>query len=484
MLARKFSLRQLIAPSKPSNVRPIGGAAILKRRLYLPLRAMHILRKWPFFFAFCAVAIFGCGGNGTNQAAGVTGAGATTATTGRASFGVNFPLNIAGSALIDTYLLPGAGRAPQPYEVADVGHIDYIDADGNNTATDNKLPSTLTVDLNNFNAQNRRVVASIPAPEGSSVGQSQSRLFQELHLDILDVRQSDGFQTQTYTPTEEPIVLDNVILSGFPGRTTAVQIFLNSGMFILDPTSGTFTFDKNQFNAVNANPTSGKLTGFLSDYLEFDISNVPNPPQMVSTPGPAKKLFVSRDFYALGGPTPSQGSTSPFEVLTDTGTFPGIYRPADPRLGVKTYELQQPNPVFGNVGTITALKGVYFDYTERITAAQNPLMIAFPKTGDGSKQEVIIYTRNGTTVMNMWFGTINYTSAGGPTFTVFPIGDLQPASAVGPIKGTLTNLLNKRGQKVDTTQANWWQFVRGATWNVTSGSGIPASSGTMVVYRV
>src|SRR5579864_2647570 len=112
MIRRKSPVRQLIAPSKPSNVRLFGGAAILKRRLSLPLRAMHILRKWPLFLAFFAIAVIGCGGGSSPVVAGVTGGG----TTGRASFGVNFPRAQAGSALIDTYLLPGVGRAPTAYD--------------------------------------------------------------------------------------------------------------------------------------------------------------------------------------------------------------------------------------------------------------------------------------------------------------------------------------------------------------------------------
>src|SRR4029077_13190339 len=123
----------------------------------------------------------------------------------RATFGVNFPLNLAGSALLDTYLLPGVGRAPAAYEDANIGNIDCGDVDGNSTSTENKLPPTITVDLNNFNAQNRRVVASVPAPEGGSVSQSQSRSIQELQLDVLKIITNDGFgNTSEMDPAQEP----------------------------------------------------------------------------------------------------------------------------------------------------------------------------------------------------------------------------------------------------------------------------------------
>lgn len=416
--------------------------------------------------------------------AGTTGAttSGTTGTTGRSSFGVNFPLNIAGTALLDTYLLPGPGRAPGAYEVAKIYHVDYVDQDGNNTQSENKIPPILSIDLNNFNAQNRRVVASIPAPEG---GSTQSRNFNEMQLDVqeIDVSDGSGGLPAQYQPNQEPLDFKNVTLSGFKGRTTAVQIFLNSSMFILNG-NNTFDLDFNQFNAANTDPTTGNITGFLSDYMEFDITNVPNPPQMMNTPGNAKKLFVSGDFYALGGATPASGSTSPFEVITTVGTFPGVYFPADPRLGIKSYELQQPSPVFGNPGVITALKGTYYDYTERISTAGSTLMLAFPETGDGAHQEFVIISRNGTTITNMWFGNINYAAAGGPKFTAFPIADLQPASANNPIKGSLSGLVDTNGVTVSQTPANWWQAVRAGTWTVTSGSGLPTSSGQMVVYRI
>src|SRR5437588_209036 len=241
MILRKFWARQLIASSEPSIVRSNGGAAILKRRLPLPLRAMHILRKWPFFLALFAVAVIGCGGGGSTPVASTTGTPPT-----RAAFGVNFPLNIAGSALIDTYLLPGVGRAPGDYEDADIGHIDYLDADGNNTSTENKLPPTITVNLNDFNAQNRRIMASVPAPEGGSLSQSQSRSYVELQLDVLKIR-TPANPDPGMSPAQEPERIDNVFISGFPGRTTAVQIFLNSGMFPPDPTDPSlFDFDQAQ----------------------------------------------------------------------------------------------------------------------------------------------------------------------------------------------------------------------------------------------
>src|SRR5437868_6250565 len=163
MILRKFRARQLIAPSEPSIVRSNGGAAILKRRLPLPLRAMHILRKWPFFLALFAVAVIGCGGGGTAPVASTTGTPPT-----RAAFGVNFPLNIAGSALIDTYLLPGVGRAPVAYEDAYIHAVDYLDADGNNTGSQNHLNSDRIVNLDDFNAQNLPQTANVPAPEGGS----------------------------------------------------------------------------------------------------------------------------------------------------------------------------------------------------------------------------------------------------------------------------------------------------------------------------
>jgi hypothetical protein len=438
------------------------------------------LKKWPLLGAFVAVGVIGCGGGGgggNSTATGGTTAGVTTGTTGittgttgRATSSVNIP-NRPGK--LDVYLLPGQGRGI-PYFTADVGHIDFTDAQGFITALENPVPPDLFLQLNGLNAQNRRVNAAVPAP-GSTSTAANSRTFPSIALNFNEFL-SDTGTGQVISPGFIESLPNTAFITSFQGRDSAVQIFLNDGMFNF---GATVTFDPVQYHAQNDNPTTGKLTGFLSDYLKFDISHITNKPQLVNTPGPAQCLMVSGDNFALSEKVPAVGKTAGFEVLTPFGTFPGIFSNTDPTTGIKSYTLQQPDPTVFQFPPrmITALAGVYYDFTERVNVVDSTLMIAFPQTGDGAKQELVIVTSSGGVVSNLYFGTINYAAAGGPSFTAFPIGDIQPANTAGQITGTLGGL------GVSTSVANWWQFVRSGTYTLKTGSGVPAS-GHMIVYRI
>ena len=255
---------------------------------------------------------------------------------------------------------------------------------------------------------------------------------------------------------------------------------------MFDFTQNPPTFEPNQFLVANENPSDGKIDGFLSDYLSFDISHVASKPTMPDFPGElAQRIFLSGDFYAEGYTTPASGKSSGFDVLTAFGTMPGTYKGVDPVVGLATYQLTQPGPGTLNVnpGNITSLEGTWFDTTQRITATDSTLMISFPGNKDTSSQELAIIGRNGTTITSMYFGTLNFNANGNATFFAFPIADLEPGSVAGQISGTLSNLVNTNGAGVSKSGA-WWQNVGAGTYTVTSGtpSGV-SSSARLVVYR-
>jgi hypothetical protein len=449
------------------------------------------LRKWPLLLVLVAIGVIGCGGGGGNNGSNLIGGGngggnggATGNVTGGSTGRASGPINIQDRAgLIDVYYLPGQGRAPQ-YQTAFIAHTDFTDTNLQDTAAENPIPPIISLQLDGYNAQNRRVTANVPAPGGPP---AQSRLFNSFAIfyDHFEVADGSGNEPATYTGFVQSE--DNkAFLSSFQGRNTALQLFLNDGMFTFNQTDGTVTFDDPQFLAQNTNPATGKVTGFLSDYLSFDISNVPNKPVLVNNPGPASKVFVSGDNFALSKDKPiTDPNTSDFEVLTPFGTYPGKFYLTDPIVNLKTYKLQQPDPRFPfPPRQITALQGIYNDFTERINSADAVLFIAFPKTGDGPKQDFVIVNRAGSKVNAMWFGTINYQAKGSPSFNAFPIGDIQPASVAGKSAGVLSNLLDANGVAVNRSAANWWQNVRSASWAITSsGGGIP-SGGKMYVYRL
>ena len=123
----------------------------------------------------------------------------------------------------------------------------------------------------------------------------------------LGIDNGDGTFTYYEGNQGNPILSGNTSLfnnalsmSVFAGRTTALQIYLNDA--ILNHDGVNLTWDRTLFQTVNTNPTTGKITGFLSDYLMFDISNVAAKPSMQSPDAlgqDAQRFYISGDAFAL-----------------------------------------------------------------------------------------------------------------------------------------------------------------------------------------
>jgi len=257
------------------------------------------------------------------------------------------------------------------------------------------------------------------------------------------------------------------------------------------------TLNTDEFLLQNRNPETGKLRGQLADYIRFDISNVPNRPLMPSPlqfppeESRASTVFASGDNWAIGDKNPRgvNGSNGLFVYLTQSSFFEGFYRPMDPTTQVRSYELKQADPSYvgPDIRLITALKGPYREIDQVFTNLHDVEFILMPKSGDGPKQDVVVLRRNGTTIVDMWFGTVDYNTGGSPSFRIYPIRNLYPASTAGEIRGTLpaNDLIGAGNANVSIGQNNFWQQVRGGTFkfNATPPSGLPAS-GDFVVFRV
>ncbi|MEQ1933122.1 MAG: hypothetical protein ABL962_04490, partial [Fimbriimonadaceae bacterium] len=89
-------------------------------------------------------------------------------------------------------------------------------------------------------------------------------------------------------------------------------------------------------------------------------------------------------------------------------------------------------------------------------------------------------------IVDMWFGTADFSPSAGPTFKVYPIKNLYPASVAGEIRGTLSraDLIGPLGAPVDTGAANWQRAVRGGKFKFNgTPSGIPKLAGDFTVFR-
>jgi hypothetical protein len=383
--------------------------------------------------------------------------------------------------------LPGQGRQITGY-TANLFNLLFYDTTGTSTNNENPEEPQLSIGLDTFDPVNEPLHAHVPYP--GSGGSVNSRYFTEMDMDFTNLI-INGAGGQTFTgaggkgfPYTFPGLMS---VTAFPGRFTAIQLYINSGTW--DFTTNPPVFQTATFEAANVNPQDGKIDGFLSDYLSFDISHVASRPSFTNFPGTAGRIFISGDFFAEGQNTPAKNSTSTgFEVLTPYGTLPGTYKGIDPVVGLATYQITQPNPniLAVNPGSITSLEGTWFDQSTRVTATDSTVMITFPGNRDLSTQQLAIITRSGGVITNMYFGTLNFTGAGGAaTFSAYPIADLEPGSVAGKVSGTLSGFLGSGGGAVSASGASWWQNVRSGSYTISTGSasGIAASS-KFYVYRV
>ncbi len=437
----------------------------------------------------------GCAGGGEPAANGGGGGGGGGGGTGRVGSTVNLlgQNGVVPPGLVDVYLLPGQGRNPGDKTVS-ISLVRLLNGTASGDFSDNQSPIIMPMDL--FNVQSVPINAGVQGPQAVSVNLT------DLQFGLDWISREDDFGNQTRFNADGTggairgstiNILGSLGVTAFPGRISALQLNMNGSM--VDETvngSGTVTrldFNENTFTNANINPSTGKINSFLSDYMEFDISAVAGKPTLMSPSVaglPAQRVFISGDSYALSvkDPVNVNGSAGVFEVLTKFGTFEGFFRAASPTTQLKTYELKQADPSqVPALRLITALKGIYRDFTEVISNASNFEFITFPKTGDGTKQEIAIVSRTGSTISNMWFGTADFLTK---KFRVYPIKNVQPASTANEVTGTLSGFANASNSLINTGGANWWQSVRYGNYSFdTAPAGVPADkrSGSFLVFR-
>jgi hypothetical protein len=466
-------------------------------------RGERVLKKWPFL-ALASLVIFGCAGSGngltgttsttgTTGTTGTTTTTGTTGTTGRTGVTVNLP-DVPG--LLDTYYLTAQGRVPGDL-TAILEVVRYRTSAGD--SAEQALLTPLSLVLTGVGVQS--------TPVNSDTGISQPSYPPSKTFDLLELafdrflREDDGGGLQSLPGLT--VVLGNQEVTAYRGRVTALQLFLNDSMFPVDD-AGNVSFNLAQFLQQNRNPETNRVRGFLSDYLSFDISAVPNRPQMppfgtadgleFQPQSPqAARVYFSGDSFAISDRDPrsadflTNGINGVFVFLTPSSFVEGFFRPIDPTTRVKSYELKQRDPQnVLNPRLITALKGIYRDYTEVLGNFGDFNMISIPKSGDGRKQQLVAFRRTGTAISDMWFGEVEFLDTGNPFFRLYPIRNLYPASTAGEITGsfTRTELKQANGTAVDFTAANWWRNVRFGKYRfITLPTGVTATTGDVTVFR-
>ena len=315
-----------------------------------------------------------------------------------------------------------------------------------------------------------------------------------------------------YVP--DPATLPQAIpvrLKAFPGRQETLTLFTDDSMFFINSTVVSFNYP--QFQTINmpttANlNTSQKCVGFLSDFVQFDLSHVAaaNLPKLMVSGKKATHWYESGDNYAMSDDANNSG-TGNFEELTlnpsqplDGSTAPGVnILPPNgqiPTSASGTYDLRQADPTdLTGLSKITSLLGGWRPATGGGPTAAQPLLnlssttfdiIIFPNSDESYSEnepaDAIAIVHNGNTITNLYAGFAYYTGNGAdkPTVRLYPLPSFQSGSVTGEVDYQLSNFTGVGGASTTDEPS-----IRNGAFTHTTGtlpSGFP-NSGTFVVFR-
>jgi hypothetical protein len=433
----------------------------------LLLRGELVLNKWAIFCAAAAVIAVGCAGGGhSGGSSGGSGGGGNQVST------VN-DAELLKPGVIDVTFLTGQGRAPGS-PTAVINRVFFQDQYNTNPFdqefnVETRLQEARYLGLDQYTVQT--IPVDVPFPWNVT-----SRLFQTYTLEVAKLRVengSGGFDEYTGTGGN-PLVYEQFpcYVRAFRGRHSTLPVFLDDAMLYFDGFG--VQFDRNLFEIINFDPNDNRINGFISDYVEFDISAMaPADRPQLSGGADAEKAFFSGDGQAIG-------AAGAFEVLIPSGFIEGTYTLTDPITNVASYTLVQLDPRdLTNTAKITSLLGIWRPYTKVLSNVSSFEFIMFPNTRDDNFQDLVIIQRNGGgQITTMYYGLADY-SVG--TFQAWPIRNIDDGSVANEITGTLSSYLAGGGNPTnDYTQIRYGQFAFDASPD------LPASfptTGRFLVFR-
>lgn len=385
--------------------------------------------------------------------------------------------------IIHTTYISGQGRAIGS-QSAVFRYLTYTPGTFDGTIVETTLSPEVRVALDGY------TLNTISLTNASTLAGTDSRFFDTFTLTIQKILQDVGggsfVEFSNPTDPNAPILEQSfpLALRTFDGRQSTVQVYIDDAMVSHDGVS--LNFDQALFELVNFDPTDNRFNGFLSDYLRFDLSAMGTSarPNLISAQGAgatAEAAFFSGDAISLSA---TVGPDKVYEVLTPLGHIAGTWRnPTSQTPEFGTYTLLEADPrilPIPNAARITALQGIWRNYTEMFLNLGSFQMIALPNTEDSGNQDIVILQRNGGgQIVNMYFGFVNYTSG---TFSAFPIDQVDDGDASNELVGVVDGFINASGATVSSGTPS---RIRGGNFTFASSplpSGFPAS-GQFVVFR-
>lgn len=468
------------------------------------------MRKWAFVYAAAAIAVVGCGGSGNGTSSTTSSKGGTgTAQPGVIAIKLT-TLSSEPPGAVEVAYLTGQGRAPGDLTAV----VQTVSFQDNYGVVSNPLAPLTDCVLSGYtdNVVHLDVpFASVPVP---------SRIFTTFNLNFLQFNQeTDSPQQGDYSVLGEPTQFPEgfpASIRVFPGRTTSLPVFIDDSMFSVDPVVATqIDFNLNQFLLENGATSGNPMTGFLSDYVSFNLNKVPaaSLPTLVSTPtgvgtAPANRVFFSGDVYAVSS---SASGVPNFEALTlnpmqpvggNLGPAGTLNGPAGTIPHAGTYSLLQLNPTdLTEMAKVIALQGIWRDSSSVLVQSNGtPLgagsyAVTFPSSSDNNFQEMVIFVQDGTTtsagvpnITNLYFGSIDLDAG---TFSVYPVVDIMTGLTTGELDGTIPT--NKAGTLEEYTAQGALttspDVVRSGNFMFNSASAGAATTaglknGTFYVFRI
>lgn len=410
-----------------------------------------------------ALAVAGCGGG---NGKGTSGTGGNVVANGDSIATPNLPTT---AGLLYVYYITGQGRAQGDI----TANVATAQLNGPSGTLLDPLPRPLNVQLNQYSMNSQ--VVDVPLSGINSYTYNEF----DLNVASLQIQAADGSLGSPITgpngtyfinPTNggEQLVTGSsgafaAKVGIFPGRQTTLQVFLNDASINLDPTAAFYQFNRNIFLANNTTPSNSNITGFLSDYVMFDITNVANRPHVFDTSGNntgmATQVYFSGEDSRYGASlaTPTGSNSTPITLYvpnTTNGYFAGTIKGPNslppPPTGVTpitqggTYTLRDPDPrdITGG-SSVTSLQGIFRPYTTVFNNLGTFEVIAMPHTADDNNQDLVVLVRNAAgAITNMYYGVADLS---GLTFTVYPIANIETGDVSGAISGTLSGLVDKNG---------------------------------------
>jgi hypothetical protein len=262
----------------------------------------------------------------------------------------------------------------------------------------------------------------------------------------------------------------------YAGRSTSVAVKLNDGSLTLTPTGP--ALDRTVFEQENLDPVEGEIQSFLSDFVSFDISNVPAGERpLLNNGSTAATIHFSGDNVGLSNGFDTADSFNMlFANLTapDTGK---IVRPVPlgDTVSPGTWTLLEPDPRDPLLlPQITSLLGTWRPHTEVLRNVPEVAMLILPNSRRTGARTIVLFRTQGGRITSLWHGTAQFSAETGThNIEVFPIRGIREADVTGSITGTLTvNKLSSGLAKSGTftlasapagigaATGNWLMFTR------------------------